>query len=82
MRRLTLLLVAIHVLVLLGHDAAHRELAVHLNAWQTFFAFSVIVVAPVLAVVLVFTRTARLGFALLAALGHSLETCGDSLSSS
>ncbi len=67
MRRLTFLLVAIHALVLLGHNAAHRELAVHLNAWQTFFAFSVIVVAPVLAVVLVFTRTARLGFALLAA---------------
>ena len=58
---------AIHALVLLGHDAAHRELAVHLNAWQTIFAYSVIVVAPVLAVVLVFTRHARLGFGLLVA---------------
>jgi len=67
MPRLALILVAIHALVLLAHDAAHRDLAVHLNTWQTIFAYSVIVVAPVLAVAAAFTRYAQLGFGLLAA---------------
>ena len=66
MQRLALVLVATHALVLLGHDAAHRELAVHLNVWQTIFAYSVIVVAPVLAAATVFTRYAQFGFGLLA----------------
>jgi len=48
------------------HDAAHRELGVHLSTWQTIFAYLVIVAAPVLAALLVFTAYQRLGFALLA----------------
>ena len=66
MRWLALILVAIHALVLSAHDAAHRELAIHLNVWQTIFAYSVIVVAPVLAAVMIFTRYTRFGFGLLA----------------
>ena len=66
MRRLVIVLVAIHAAVLLGHDAAHRELGVHLNTWQTIFAYLVIVAAPALAAVLVFTEYQRVGFTLLA----------------
>ncbi len=66
MRRLTIVLVAIHAAVLLGHDSAHRELGVYLNTWQTIFAYLVVIVAPVLAALLVFTAYPCLGFALLA----------------
>jgi len=66
MRRLALALVFIHALVILSHDAAHRELAIKLNDWQTIFVFSVIVAAPFLAALLAFTQYARLGFGLLA----------------
>ena len=66
MRRLVIVLVALHAAVLLGHDAAHRELGVYLNTWQVIFAYLVIVAAPVLAALLVFTAYQRLGFALLA----------------
>ena len=67
MQRLAFALVVTHALVLLGHDAAHRDLAVHLKLWQTVFAYSVIVAAPVAAAILIFTRYARLGFMILAA---------------
>lgn len=66
MQWIALALVVAHALVLLGHDAAHSDLAVHLKLWQTIFAYSVIVAAPIAAVTLVFTRHARLGFGLLA----------------
>jgi hypothetical protein len=66
MRRLAIVLVAIHAAVLLGHDAAHRDLGVYLNTWQTIFAYLIIIAAPVVAALLVFTTYPRLGFALLA----------------
>lgn len=66
MRRLVIVLVVLHAAVLLVHDAAHRELGVDLNTWQTIFAYLVIVAAPVLAALLLFTAYQRLGFALLA----------------
>jgi len=66
LRRLVIVLVALHAAVLLVHDAAHRDLGVHLNTWQTIFAYLVIVAAPVLAALLLFTAYRRLGFALLA----------------
>ena len=67
MRRFAFGLVAIHLLVLLSHNSAHRELGVHLNAWQTIFAYLVIVAAPVFAAAATFTQYQRLGYALLAA---------------
>jgi hypothetical protein len=66
MRRLVFALVTIHMLVLLGHDSAHDELGVLLNNWQMVFAYVVIVAAPVLAAILVFTPYRRFGYVLLA----------------
>ena len=66
MRWSALGIVALHALVILAHDSAHRELPVELSLWQTIYAYSVIVLAPLVAVALVFTRAARQGFTLLA----------------
>jgi hypothetical protein len=66
MNRLALLVVGVHAAVLLGHDYAHRDLVVELVLWQTLFAYSVIVLAPLAAAALTFTARARTGYALLA----------------
>lgn len=66
MVRLALALVLVHVGVLLGHDYAHRDLVVELALWQTVYAYSVIVLAPLVAAGLLFTANARAGYALLA----------------
>ena len=66
MRNVALAIVVLHAASLLGHDWAHRSLGVGLAPWQIAFAYSVIVAAPVLSAVLIFTRHARAGFALLA----------------
>jgi hypothetical protein len=66
MRRIAFALVTVHMLVLLSHNAAHRELGVQLNVWQTIFAYSVIVAGPIFAAAVLFTRHQRLGYALLA----------------
>jgi len=66
LRWLGLALVVVHALVLVAHDAAHRELGVMLAPWQQAFVYPVIVAAPLLAAVLLFTRFRRAGFALLA----------------
>jgi len=60
-----LVLVVVHAAVLLGHDAAHRELGVVLAPWQQAFVYPVIVAAPVVAAVLLVTRFRRAGFLLL-----------------
>ena len=65
MRALAIVLIALHALVLVGHDLAHRSLGVGLTAWQLAFANSVIVGAPLVAAALLFTRFARLAYVLL-----------------
>jgi hypothetical protein len=67
MKWIALAIVALHALVLREHDLAHRALGVTLNAWQEAFIYPVIVVAPVVAATLLFTRYRRVGFILLAA---------------
>jgi len=47
------------------HGGAHKELGVELNAWQTIYVTVVILVAPLVAAVLLWTQRARLGFLLL-----------------
>ena len=54
--RLTLtVLAAIHLTVVLWHGSAHSDLAVGLSRLQTLFVFCVILIAPVLATLLLWT---------------------------
>ena len=55
-----------HLLIVLLHGIAHSELGVELSAWQETYVAIVIVVAPLVAVVLLWTRHVRLGLWLLA----------------
>lgn len=52
-------LAAIHLGVAIWHGAAHTELAVALSPAQTLFVYVVVVLAPVVAVGLLWTRSVR-----------------------
>ena len=54
-----------HLVVNLLHGQAHTRLAVGLSNWQQAYVFIVILLAPLVALVLVFTRYARAGLWLL-----------------
>lgn len=56
-----------HFVVVLLHGSAHTRLKVDLAVWQNVFVFIVIVVAPLFAGIVLWTRYSRFGFALLAA---------------
>jgi hypothetical protein len=56
-------LAAIHLTVVLWHGGAHAELAVGLSRFQTLFVFGVIVIAPPVATLFLWTRLEQ--FALL-----------------
>ena len=57
--------VVAHLIVNLAHGHAHTRLGVGLNAFQTLYVFGVILIAPLVALVLSFTRLARAGAWLL-----------------
>ena len=52
---------AVHLIVAIWHGNAHAELGVGLSAAQNLFVYVVIVLAPVVAVVLLWTRYERQG---------------------
>lgn len=54
-----------HLIVNLLHGQAHTRLGVGLSNWQNVYVLAVIVVAPLVALVLSFTRYARAGLWLL-----------------
>lgn len=54
-----------HTVIVLLHGAAHQELNVALSLWQKNYAASVIMLAPIVAAVLLWTRHGRTGFLLL-----------------
>jgi len=56
-----------HLVVSMVHGNAHQQLAVGLSSWQNIYVLTVIIIAPLIAMVLTWTRLARLGFLLLAA---------------
>lgn len=60
-------IVLAHMAVVLLHGEAHARLAVELGSWQTVFAATVIVLAPLVAAVLLWTRYWCSGALLLAA---------------
>jgi hypothetical protein len=54
-----------HLIVTVFHGQAHTRLGVGLSAWQHSYVLTVIIVAPLVALVLVFTRFARAALWLL-----------------
>jgi hypothetical protein len=59
--------VLVHFVVNLLHARAHIELQVGLSSFQTFFVVGVILIAPLLAMVFLWTQRQHLGFVLLTA---------------
>jgi hypothetical protein len=57
--------VVAHLIVTLLHGQAHTRLGVGLSEWQQVYVMTVILVAPILALVLSFTRYVRAGVWLL-----------------
>ena len=55
-----------HLMVSIVHGRAHEHLAVGLSNWQKIYVLTVIVIAPLMAMLLIWTRLARPGLALLA----------------
>ena len=66
LRWLATLAVLSHALIAWLHGQAHKDLGVGLNEWQTWFVRIVILAAPWIAIVLVWTKWSRLGYLLLA----------------
>ena len=66
-------LAAVHLVVAIWHGAAHTELGVTLSPGQNLFVYSIVVLAPLVAVGLLWTPYMRLGLWLfLTALSASL----------
>ena len=59
------LAVLLHLLVVLLHGRAHTELGVGLSNWQQAYVMLVILLAPLVAMVMSWTRLARAGVWLL-----------------
>jgi len=59
--------VVAHFIVALVHGQAHTRLGVGLSNWQQFYVLTIIVVAPLIALALSFTRYAGAGLWLLLA---------------
>ena len=54
-----------HLVVSIVHGRAHDSLAVGLSSWQNLYVLTVIIIAPLIAMVLIWTRLARPGLVLL-----------------
>ena len=62
---LSTLSVLAHLVVSIVHGRAHESLAVGLSSWQNIYVLTVIVIAPLIAMALIWTRLARPGLLLL-----------------
>jgi len=60
------LAVLVHAIIVFLHGDAHRALDVQLSIWQKSYAATVILITPLVAAVLLWTRRARAGLLLLA----------------
>jgi len=58
-------IVLAHLVVNFLHGRAHTELAVGLSSWQQFYVIAVILLAPLVALLLSWTRHVRVGVWLL-----------------
>ena len=66
MKLLATIGVLVHLAVSFVHGSAHQQLGVGLSTWQNSYVLIVITLGPLIALALVWTRRARVGFALLA----------------
>ena len=66
-RVLVAIVVVAHLIVNILHGQAHTRLAVGLSEWQQFYVIAVILLAPLIALALCFTRFAKAGLWLLLA---------------
>jgi len=57
--------VLVHLAVMMLHGQAHDRLHVGLSAWQNIYVIAVIAIAPLIAMLLLWTRYARLGLIVL-----------------
>jgi len=57
--------VLVHLVVNVAHGRAHGELGVGLSAFQNIYVITVILIAPLIAMLLLWTRYARLGLLVL-----------------
>jgi len=57
--------VVVHLVVSMVHGRAHEHLAVGLSNWQNIYVLTVIVIGPLIAMLLIWTRLARFGLVLL-----------------
>jgi len=62
---LSSVVVLAHLVVSIVHGRAHEHLAVGLSNWQNIYVMTVILIAPIVAMILIWTRYARPGFVLL-----------------
>ena len=67
LRFLPTIAVLAHLLVSFFHGSAHTELGVDLSTWQKSYVAIVIMVAPLVALTLIWTKHYRLGLLLLVA---------------
>lgn len=54
-----------HLVVSMVHGRSHESLGVGLSSWQNTYVLTVIVIAPLVAMALIWTRYARMGLLLL-----------------
>ena len=67
------IVVVVHLIVSVVHGQAHTSLGVGLNTWQQAYVYSVILLAPLVALALAFTRHVRAsGWLLLVSMLGSL----------
>jgi len=66
MKALATVIVLVHLAIAILHGNAHSRLGVDLSTWQSSYVMIVIIVMPLAATVLLWTRYSRVGFILLA----------------
>jgi hypothetical protein len=64
LRRASIAIIALHVMVTVVHSAAHMSLNILMNGWQNVYIFVVIVLLPLVAAYLIWKR-ARRGYLIL-----------------
>jgi hypothetical protein len=64
LRRLSIVVIALHAVVTVAHSAAHMSLNILMNGWQNAYIFVVIVLLPLVAAYVIWKR-ARGGYLIL-----------------
>jgi hypothetical protein len=67
MKTIATVLVILHLLVVMVHGQAHQQLHIEPSTWQRVFTVTVILIGPVLAMALLWTRFRKIGYAVLLA---------------